>query len=102
MNFNEKCYNFLKKVPKGKVVTYSDIAHALDCRAYRAVGNAMGKNPYDTEKVPCHRVVKSNGEIGGYARGSKIKAKRLESEGVKIEKGKVNLKKYKYSLPSKS
>ncbi|MCA9497370.1 MAG: MGMT family protein, partial [Nanoarchaeota archaeon] len=76
-SFNEKCYEILKRVPKGKVTTYGLIARELNCKAYRAVGNAMNKNPYAPE-VPCHRVVKSNGEIGGFAFGEKKKRKMLE------------------------
>ena len=64
-SFNEHCYDLLKKVPKGKVTTYKDLAKALKTKAYRAVGNAMNKNPYPGSRkgqVPCHRVIKSNGE----------------------------------------
>jgi len=86
--FNEKCYEILLKVPKGKVTTYKNIANALNTKAYRAVGNAMNKNPY-APKVPCHRVVGSNGSLVGYAGGLKRKTEMLKNEGVKIEKGKV-------------
>ena len=85
-SFNEKVYDLLKTVPSGSVTTYSQIAHALGCKAYRAVGNAMNKNPHDTNVVPCHRVVNSNGKLGGYAWVAEIKVKRLEDEGVEIEK----------------
>lgn len=94
-SFNEKCYELLKSVPKGKVVTYSDIAHALNCKAYRAVGNAMNKNPHDTKKVPCHRVVNSNGRIGGYAWQENLKVERLEEEGVPIDKKGSDMTKWK-------
>ena len=86
--FNEQCYQLLKQIPKGKVVTYGDIAHALNCRAYQAVGNAMAANP-NPIIVPCHRVVKSNGEVGNYALGTDKKIKLLRSEGIKIEDKKV-------------
>lgn len=86
--FYEKCYQLLKKVPKGKITTYKEIAKALNSKAYRAVGSAMNKNPY-APKVPCHRVVNSNGDIGNYAYGVKEKIKILESEGIEIKKGKV-------------
>ncbi len=95
--FNEKCYQILKKVPKGKVTTYREIARAIHSKAYRAVGNAMNKNPY-APKVPCHRVVKSSGEIGGFASGIKDKTKMLKSEGIEIINGKINLKKFFYKL----
>jgi methylated-DNA-[protein]-cysteine S-methyltransferase len=86
--FEEKCYMILKKVPKGKVTTYKEIANALGTKAYRAVGNAMNKNPY-APKVPCHRVVNSDGRIGGFAFGVKKKIKMLKAEGVKVSKRKV-------------
>ena len=79
-SFNEKCYSILVKVPKGKVTTYKEIARKLNSKAYRAVGNAMNKNPY-APKVPCHRVVKSNGEVGGFAFGVKKKIEMLKKEG---------------------
>ena len=76
--FNEKCYALLKKVPKGMLTTYKELAHGLNCKAYRAVGNAMNKNPY-APRVPCHRVVKSNGEVGGFASGTKNKIRLLKT-----------------------
>ena len=68
-SFNERCYKLLRTVPEGKLTTYKDLAHALGTKAYRAVGNAMNKNPYAPE-VPCHRVVNANGAIGGFAFGT--------------------------------
>ena len=56
MDFNEKCYELLKKIPKGKVTTYKEIAKALKTKAYRAVGNAMNKNPNPVE-VPCPAII---------------------------------------------
>lgn len=93
MSFNEKCYNLLKKVPKGKVTTYKEIAKALKTRAYQAVGNAMRNNPSAPE-VPCHRVVKSDGSIGGF-RGNKTgkaisdKINMLKKEGIVLEGKKI-------------
>ena len=75
-NFSEKCYALLRKVPAGKVTTYRDLAHALKTKAYRAVGNAMNKNPHAPE-VPCHRVINTNGKLGGYAHGIKKKIQIL-------------------------
>ena len=97
MNFNDKCYSVLKKVPKGKVTTYKEIAMALKSKGYRAVGNAMNKNPY-APKVPCHRVVKSSGEVGGFAHGTKKKISMLKNEGVNIVNGKVDLDKHFYKF----
>ena len=96
-NFNERCYRILRKVPKGKVTTYKEIAKALHSKAYRAVGNAMNKNPY-APKVPCHRVVNSDGSIGGFASGTKKKMAMLKKEGVEIRKGKIDLNKYLYKF----
>jgi len=96
-SFNEKCYQILKKVPKGKVTTYKSLAKALNTKAYRAVGNAMNKNPY-APKVPCHRVILSDGQIGGYATGTKNKIKMLKTEGVEIKDNKVNLDKYQFKF----
>jgi methylated-DNA-[protein]-cysteine S-methyltransferase len=98
MNFNERCYKILKKVPSGKVVTYKQIARVLGSRAYRAVGNAMRKNPY-APKIPCHRVINSDGFVGQFARGIKTKIRLLKSEGVIIDnEGFIDLKKYLYKL----
>ena len=97
-SFSEKCYELLKKVPRGKVTTYKILAENLKTKAYRAVGNAMNKNPY-APKVPCHRVVNSNGKIGGFASGVKNKIKMLEREGIIIRKGYVdNFEKVVYSF----
>jgi methylated-DNA-[protein]-cysteine S-methyltransferase len=96
-SFNERCYKLLKKVPKGKVTTYKELAKALRSKAYRAVGNAMNKNPY-APKVPCHRVVNSDGRVGGFASGTKKKILMLRKEGVEVNKGKINLKKYLYKF----
>ena len=87
-SFNERCYALLRKVPKGKVTTYKALANALGTRAYRAVGNAMNKNPY-APAVPCHRVVASNGSLHGFAHGLKKKAEMLRAEGLEIKNGKI-------------
>ena len=79
LTFKERCYLLLRKVPRGKVTTYKAIAKALNTKAYHAVGNAMNKNPY-APKVPCHRVVQSNGNIGGFASGTKKKMIMLKGE----------------------
>lgn len=97
VNFNEKCYQLLSKVPKGRVTTYKALAEALGTKAYRAVGNAMNKNPY-APKVPCHRVVKSSGEIGGFVSGTSNKIKMLRKEGIKIENNKIDLSVYSYKF----
>lgn len=98
MKFSDKVYKIVKKIPKGKVSTYKNVAGALNCEAYRAVGNALNKNPY-WPKVCCHRIINSDGRIGGFARGTKEKIRLLKKEGVKIKKGKVlDFKKVFYKL----
>lgn len=87
--FNEKVWQVLKKIPRGKVTTYKEVAKFIGSpKASRAVGNACNLNP-NAPAVPCHRVVKSDGRLGGYAYGVKKKIALLNKEGVKVEKGRV-------------
>src|SRR3989338_633600 len=87
--FSESVLRLAAKIPKGKVATYRQIAVALGKpNAFRAVGNALNKNPH-LIKVPCHRVVKSNGAVGGYASGAKRKIALLKKEGIGIKDGKI-------------
>ena len=88
--FRTLCYRALKEsVPAGSVVTYGALAELINHpNAHRAVGSAMNKNPFAPE-VPCHRVVKSNGELGTYAFGMQLKQKRLQEEGVKVINNKI-------------
>ena len=94
-SFSQKIYSLLKKVPEGRVTTYKILAEALGTRAYRAVGNAMNKNPYGIlnckgkNMVPCHRVVDSKGHLHGFAHGLKKKAELLEKEGIKIKNNQI-------------
>lgn len=75
-------YDLLQKIPAGKVSTYGDIAKALgNPSASRLIGRILGKNPNPVQ-VPCHRVVMSNGKLGGYMHGIKIKKELLKKEGV--------------------
>ena len=87
-NFNNRCYKIVSSIPKGKISTYGDIAKVLGTKAYQAVGNAMAKNP-NLILVPCHRVIKSDGSIGGYALGASKKITLLKKEGIIVRKGKV-------------
>ncbi|MCZ6525773.1 MAG: MGMT family protein [Gammaproteobacteria bacterium] len=87
-SFNERCYELLKLVPKGKVTTYREIAKALHTNAWRAVGNAMAKNK-SLFVIPCHRVVRSNGSLGQYALGADKKSELLIKEGVIVTNGRV-------------
>lgn len=91
--FTEKVYATLRTVPKGKVVTYGQLAAlAGNPRASRAVGMAMRTNP-DIPKTPCHRVVASDGSLTGYSAGQGISTKKqmLIDEGVSFKGAKVDL-----------
>tara|TARA_S200000501_G_scaffold123354_1_gene116405 strand:- start:171 stop:446 length:276 start_codon:yes stop_codon:yes gene_type:complete len=84
--FQEKVWAYLKKIPCGSLKTYSQVAKAIGKPlAVRAVANAIGKNPY-APKVPCHRVIRSDGSLGGYSGKGGRKTKRflLKKEGIMI------------------
>ena len=77
------------KIPKGKVSTYGRIAKMIGKpKSARAVGNVLNKNPF-APTIPCHRVIKSDGQIGGFASGTRKKIKILSKEGIRIESGRV-------------
>ena len=79
--FKDRVLEVVRKIPKGKTLTYKEVAVlAGRPRAWRAVGNILHKNR-DSE-IPCHRVIRSDGNLGGYNRGKKTKRKLLESEGA--------------------
>ena len=85
-SFQIKVWKYLKTIPKGKVITYKQLANAIKMpKAVRAVANACAKNPY-APKIPCHRVIRSDGGLGGYSGpgGIRKKIKLLRSEKVKI------------------
>ena len=84
--FAEQVYAITRKVPCGKVTTYKVIAEVLGTHAYRAVGQALNKNPYAPE-VPCHRVVASDGSLGGFAHGRQKKIELLHEENVFVKHG---------------
>lgn len=78
-SFRARVYAVVKKIPKGKTMTYKQVAEkAGSPNAFRAVGNILGKN-YDPE-IPCHRVIRSDGKFGGYNRGAENKKRILEEE----------------------
>ena len=88
-DFENKVLEELKKVPCGRITTYKDLARKIGYpRAARAVGNALNKNPF-APRIPCHRVIKSDGTIGGYARGRNEKVKLLKKEGINISNNKI-------------
>lgn len=79
-NFTQKVYAVVATIPKGKVLTYKEVARrAGNENASRAVGNILNKN-YNPS-IPCHRVVRSDGKVGGYNRGKEEKVRRLREEG---------------------
>ena len=82
--FQLKVWKYLRKIPKGQIRTYSQVAKAIKKpKAVRAVANAIGKNPY-APKIPCHRVIRSDGSLGGYSSKGGINTKRklLKLEGI--------------------
>jgi methylated-DNA-[protein]-cysteine S-methyltransferase len=82
-------YEIVKRIPRGKVLSYREVAGLAGYpKAWRAVGNALNKNP-NLKTIPCHRVIKSNGRIGGYRYGAKRRASLLKKEGVIIKKRRV-------------
>ena len=99
VSFDQSVYAMAALIPMGKVSTYGAIAKAIGSpRAARAVGNALGANT-DTRAVPCHRVVRGDGSIGGYSggEGPATKAKLLMREGVKVSAGRVALDNYLFA-----
>ena len=78
--FQKKVYNIVKKIPRGNVLTYKEVARLVGRpKAFRAVGNTLNKNPF-APTVPCHRVIRSDGRVGGYAKGTKTKIELLKRE----------------------
>ena len=89
ISFREKAFSIVKKIPRGKTLTYKKVAQkAGSPKAWRTVGNILNKNR--NPNIPCHRIVKSDGKIGGYNKGTKRKIYLLKKEGVKFNKyGKI-------------
>ena len=85
-SFQLKVWSYLRKIPRGTTRTYSQVAKGIGKPlAVRAVANAIGKNPY-APKIPCHRVIRSDGSLGGYSGKGGIKAKKmlLKKEGIML------------------
>jgi O-6-methylguanine DNA methyltransferase len=89
-NFQEAVLNLVKQIPEGKVTTYGEIAREItgSVRAARAVAQTVAKNPHPII-IPCHRVVRSNGDVGGYSLGVDKKIRLLRAEGIEIKGRKV-------------
>jgi O-6-methylguanine DNA methyltransferase len=94
MNLAEYTYYLVRQIPPGRISTYGAVAKALGNKGYaRAVGRYMNKNP-DADTMPCFKIVKSDGSLGGFGRGIQDKVRRLNKEGISIKNGKiVNFKK---------
>jgi methylated-DNA-[protein]-cysteine S-methyltransferase len=89
--FETRVYAVVRRIPEGMVATYGAVAEACGCGSARAVGRALAGNPFAPE-VPCHRVVRSDGTLGGFfgkTRGDSLEAKRrlLEGEGIGFGRG---------------
>lgn len=84
-NFQKRVYEVVKKIPRGEVLSYKRVAELAGFPlAWKAVGNVLCKNR--NKKIPCHRVVRSNGKIGGYNQGQKKKLLKLKNEGVEFKR----------------
>ena len=91
--FQQRVYDACQKIPVGRVATYAALAREIGCDSPRAVGRALGVNPF-APQVPCHRVIRSDGSIGGFkgeTSGSPIQQKllRLSTEGIRFVRGKL-------------
>ncbi len=96
--FASAVYRLTSHIPLGKVATYGQIARAMGKpQAARAVGQALHCNPF-APKVPCHRVVRNNGDLGGFAGGLKKKISLLRQEGIVIKDNRLDLNKYQAKL----
>jgi methylated-DNA-[protein]-cysteine S-methyltransferase len=88
LSFQDRVFSACRRIPRGKVATYSQIAQTISRpKAFRAVGNALNRNR--SPSVPCHRVVRSDMRVGGFALGTQRKTAMLRSEGVEIADGKI-------------
>lgn len=97
--FNERVYAAARQIPPGKVATYKALAAAAGNKAAsRAVGRLMHINKAAISGVSCHRVIQSDGKLGGFAHGRKKKRLLLLSEGVVVRKGAIDLSKFAYKF----
>jgi len=94
MDITEYTYYLVRQIPKGRISTYGAVAEALGNKGYaRAVGKYMNKNP-NADTMPCFKIVKSDGSLGGFGLGIEDKIRRLSDDGIEVKDGKiVNFKK---------
>ena len=93
-------YAATRRIPKGRVATYADISRAIGRpKAWRHVGNVLNRNR--DPKTPCHRVVRSDGRVGGfgYPGGTARKIARLRAEGIAVDREYIDLRRYRISSP---
>lgn len=99
--FQGRVLTLLKKIPKGKITTYAEIAKALQVNSPRAVGQALKRNDHP-EIFPCYKVVRSDGTVGGYGGNDPENIKKkillLKKDGIEIRKGKIDLKEYVFKF----
>ena len=89
MNVTEYTYHLVRQIPKGRISTYGAVAKALGNKGYaRAVGKYMNKNP-NADTMPCFKIVKSDGGLGGFGLGIKDKIRRLNEDGIEVKGGKI-------------
>jgi len=89
MNLTEYTYYLVRQIPSGKVSTYGAVAKALGSKNYaRAVGKFMNKNP-NADTMPCFKIVKSDGSLGGFGLGIDDKIRRLKEDGISVKNGKI-------------
>lgn len=96
-DFSKRVYLLLNQVPFGKVVSYKQIAEKIGSHAYRAVGNCLNKNK-NLVTIPCHRVIKTNGDVGEYVLGRIKKIKLLKKEGIEIINEKIDMNRFGYKF----
>ncbi|MEM2875142.1 MAG: MGMT family protein [Candidatus Hadarchaeales archaeon] len=98
MKFTGEVLKLVSRVPRGRITTYGEIARALGRpKAARAVGLALSKNPFPG-RIPCHRVIRRDGGLGGYSLGIKLKERMLREEGIEIRNGRIQVERYFFRI----
>lgn len=98
-DFDRKILSLVKRVPRGRVTTYKEIGRVMGINGFQAIGQALKRNERPVI-IPCHRVVRTDGRVGGYMGKSKVKEKirLLREEGIAIRNEKIDLKSYFFRL----
>lgn len=95
MRTSDRVLELVKKIPRGKVMTYGDLAKWAGIACARCIGQILHRNKHPVT-IPCHRIVAKGGYLHGYALGLEKKEALLESEGVEVKDGKVDLARFSY------